>query len=147
MSEDRAHFAMWCMLAAPLIAGNDLRNMSAETREILTNKEVIAVDQDALGIQAYKYATADSVETWIKPLKNNEVAICFLNRSANSQKINFNWKEHPIKDDLSKTYIDFNQTEYRIKDIETGKERGKTKPAFEAVVSSHDVVMIRLSKL
>jgi len=147
VSEDRAHFAMWCMLAAPLIAGNDLRNMSAETREILTNKEVIAVNQDALGIQAYKYAATDSVETWIKPLKNNEVAICFLNRSANPQKINFNWKEHPISDDLSKTYIDFTKTEYKIKDIETGKAKGKTKSAFEATVPSHDVVMIRLSKL
>jgi len=147
VSEDRAHFAMWCMLAAPLIAGNDLRHMSAETREILTNKEVIAVNQDALGIQAYKYAVADSVETWIKPLKNNEVAVCFLNRSAIPQKINFNWKEHPVKDDLSKTYINFNQTEYKIKDIETGKEKGKTKSAFEVIVPSHDVVMIRLSKL
>lgn len=147
VSEDRAHFAMWCMLAAPLIAGNDLRNMSAETREILTNKEVIAVNQDALGIQAYKYAVADSVETWIKPLKNNEVAICFLNRSGSPQKINFNWKRHPVKDDLSKTYIDFKQAEYKIEDIETGKEKGKTKSVFEATVPSHDVVMIRLSKL
>lgn len=147
VSEDRAHFALWCMLAAPLIAGNDLRNMSAETREILTNKQVIAVNQDALGIQAYKYATADSVETWIKPLKNNEVAICFLNRSASSQKVNFNWKKRPINDKLSKTYINFNKAEYEVRDIETGKAKGKTTSVFEATIPSHDVVMIRLNKL
>ncbi|WP_448697497.1 glycoside hydrolase family 27 protein [Mucilaginibacter sp. AW1-3] len=147
VNEDRAHFAMWCMLAAPLIAGNDLRNMSPQTHDILTNKEVIAVNQDALGIQAYKYATADSVETWIKPLKNNEIAICFLNRSANTQKITCNWKEHPVKDDLSKTFIDFTKTEYNIRDIEAGKAMGKTNQTFEATVSAHDVIMIRLRKL
>jgi alpha-galactosidase len=55
VEEDRAHFSLWCLLAAPLITGNDIRNMSSETLKILTNKEVISVDQDSLGIQGYKY--------------------------------------------------------------------------------------------
>jgi alpha-galactosidase len=146
VSEDRAHFTMWCMLAAPLIAGNDLRKMSPQTQEILTNKEVIAVDQDELGIQAYKYSVKDSLETWIKPLKNNEVAICFLNRSASVRKVNLNWKEHPVKDDLSKTDIDFDKMKYKIRNLWSKKAEGTTALPYQTDVPSHDVVMIRLSK-
>ena len=69
VNEDRAHFTMWCMPAAPLISGNDLQHMSKETREILTNKEVIAVNQDALGVEGFKYSAKDGVEVWFKPLK------------------------------------------------------------------------------
>ena len=79
-SENRAHFSMWSMIAAPLIAGNDLRKMSASTKAILSNKDVIAINQDSLGIQALKVAVKDSLETWIKPLKNGNWAVCFLNR-------------------------------------------------------------------
>ena len=84
VNEDRAHFSMWCMLAAPLIAGNDLRHISRETLEILTNKEVIAVNQDALGVEGFKYSAKDGVEVWFKPLSNDAWAMCFLNRGTNS---------------------------------------------------------------
>ncbi len=56
VNEDRAHFSMWCMLAAPLMAGNDLTNMSDETHDILTNPDAIAIDQDPLGIEGFKFA-------------------------------------------------------------------------------------------
>jgi len=69
-SEDRAHFSMWCMLAAPLIAGNDLRNMTRQTISILTNKEVIAVDQDALGVEGYRYSQKDSVDKYPETFGN-----------------------------------------------------------------------------
>jgi len=146
LSEDRVHFSLWCMLAAPLIAGNDLRKMSAATKDILTNKDVVGVDQDALGIQAYKYMTKDSVETWIKPLANNAVAVCFLNRSSVTKNVSFNWKQNPVKDDLSKTNIDFSITDYQIKDLWTAKEKGTTNKLFEQAIPGHDVVMLRLSK-
>jgi alpha-galactosidase len=80
VSEDRAHFSMWCMLDSPLIAGNDLANMSPDTLSILTNKDVIAVNQDALGIEAFSYATNSMVEFWFKPLANGDWAVCALNR-------------------------------------------------------------------
>ena len=54
VEEEKSHFSLWCMLAAPLMAGNDLSKMSSSTKEILTNKEVIAIDQDKLGKQGYK---------------------------------------------------------------------------------------------
>ena len=101
VAEDRTHFSLWCMMAAPLIAGNDIRKMNAETRAILTNKDAIAIDQDALGVQGLRYASKDSLETWFKPLSNGDWAVCFVNRSAQPQKINFDWKNENVNDTLS----------------------------------------------
>jgi len=56
-SEDRSHFSIWCMMAAPLIAGNDVRAMTPQTQQILINPEVIAIDQDSLGVQGFKSDT------------------------------------------------------------------------------------------
>ena len=145
VSQDRAHFSMWCMLAAPLIAGNDLRNMSPETIAILTNNEAIAVNQDSLGIQGFKYSAKDSLETWFKPLSKSEWAVCFLNRSASPQAISFPWKEHPISDTFANREIDFNQTTFRIRDLWAKKDIGTTKKPFAGQVASHDVILLRLS--
>ncbi len=88
-SEDRAHFSMWCMLAAPLISGNDLANMAPETLTILDNKDVIAVDQDKLGVEGFPYTTNGTVEIWFKPLTHGDWAMCALNRGKESQTITF----------------------------------------------------------
>ncbi|HEX8505857.1 MAG TPA: alpha-galactosidase, partial [Hymenobacter sp.] len=74
-NEDRAHFTMWAMIAAPLITGNDVRSMKKETVDILTNKEAIAVNQDKLGVQGFRHAVKDSVETWLKPLAGGRWAV------------------------------------------------------------------------
>lgn len=145
-TEDRAHFSLWCMLAAPLIAGNDLRIMSKETVEILTNSKAIAINQDALGIQAYLADSIDNIETWIKPLSGNEVAICFLNRSMQPVKIEYDWKAKPIADELSKTYIDFNKTIYTVSDIWKPGYSNDTKKSLNTIIPAHDVLMLRLSK-
>lgn len=145
VSEDRAHFSMWCMLAAPLIAGNDLRDMTKETIATLTDKEIIAVNQDSLGIQGYLYQQKDSVDTWIKPLANNEVAICFLNRSKKSVIVTYDFNQNPITDTVSKANINFNTTTYSIRDVWMKKDIGDTKKAWTGIVQGHDVVMLRLS--
>jgi len=80
IEESRAHFSLWCMLAAPLIAGNDLRSMSPSIREILTNKEVIAVDQDTLGQQGTRYRDYGDVQIWTKDLSGHSTAFAALNR-------------------------------------------------------------------
>ena len=91
--EDRAHFSIWAMLAAPLIAGNDLRSMTKETIEVLTNREVIAINQDSLGVQGFKHSVKDSVETWYKPLKGGDWAVAFLNRNRTKPvEIDLNWQ-------------------------------------------------------
>jgi alpha-galactosidase len=147
VNEDRAHFSMWCMLAAPLIAGNDLRNMSPETIAILTNKEAIAVNQDSLGIQGFKYSAKDSLEIWFKPLSKGEWAVCFLNRGFEAKAITFPWKEHSILDFFSKREINFNQVTFRIRDLWAKKEVGTTKKSFAGQVASHDVKFLRLNPI
>ncbi|MFO7369693.1 MAG: glycoside hydrolase family 27 protein [Bacteroidales bacterium] len=146
VNQDRAHMSMWCMLAAPLMAGNDLSNMTKETIEILTNKDVIAVDQDPLGIQGFKFAMKDSVETWFKPLANGDWAVCFLNRAKKPVGIEFDWKTQLVFDDLSKRELNAAQTEYDLVNLWTKAGSGNTKTALKAVVPGHDVLMLRLKK-
>ena len=144
VNEDRAHFSMWCMLAAPLMAGNDIRSMSKESHDILTNKDVVAVDQDELGIQGFKYAVKDSVETWFKPLKDGAWAVCFLNRSKQNVKISFDWLNTYIYDDFSKREVKPG-VEYKLFDLWTKKEAGTTRKLFKGEVPAHDVIMMKMT--
>lgn len=145
-SEDRAHFGMWCMLAAPLMMGNDLRKMSSETLKTLTNKSAIAIDQDKLGIQGFRYAKAGKLETWFKPLDNDAWAVCFLNRDNVAQKVSFNWKGENVTDDLTNRTLGAGTTTYKIKDVWSGKKEGSTAKTFEGEVPPHDVIMLVLTK-
>jgi alpha-galactosidase len=145
VNEDRAHFSMWCMLAAPLMAGNDILNMSRETLEILTNKEAIAVDQDSLGIQGFRFQQADSVETWFKPLKNGDWAVCFLNRTQSPANIEFDWKTK-VYDELSGRDLDAASVQYELYNIWTKASAGTTKKSLKAVLPGHDVLMLRMKK-
>jgi len=85
--EYKTHFSLWCMLAAPLMAGNDLQNMSPDVKSILTNKEIIALDQDSIGRQATCWRDNGDYQIWIKALSNNEKAICLLNRSDEKKSV------------------------------------------------------------
>lgn len=145
VNEDRAHFSMWCMLAAPLIAGNDLATMRDETREILTNREAIAINQDVLGIQAFKFASKDSVETWFKPLDKGNWAVCFLNRSRQNKDIEFDWKTE-VKDNLTGRSLNAGKNEYTIIDVWTGKHLPGTGKMLHEELPAHDVLMLRLIK-
>jgi alpha-galactosidase len=143
-TEDRAHFSMWCMLAAPLMAGNDLSAMSLETKATLTDPEAIAVDQDSLGVQGLKYSAKDSLEIWFKPLVKGEWAVCFLNRSKLAKNVSFAWKEHKVVDDFSQNELDLTQKIYSIRDIWAKKDAGTTQKPFAGVIPPHDVKMLRL---
>jgi alpha-galactosidase len=147
VNEDRAHFSMWSMIAAPLIAGNDIATMSPETKAILTNTEVIAINQDALGIQGFKYNTRDSVETWFKPLKEGDWAVCFLNRSVKPQKIQFNWTAALVTDSINNLNMHPAQHSYKMVDVWTKIEIGTTQKTLLAEVPAHDVLMMRLTPI
>ena len=147
LSEDRAHFSMWSMLAAPLIAGNDIRKMSDDVKEILTNKEVIAVNQDPKGVQGFQFWSSDGVEMWFKPLENGDYAICFLNRDVDAKQLHFDWKKFTVNDGISKTYIDFSQTSFKLRNLWTHKDQGNTKKALDVEIGGHDVLMFRASKI
>jgi alpha-galactosidase len=122
VNQDRAHFSMWCMLAAPLMAGNDISNMSKETLAILTDKDAIAIDQDPLGVQGFKFAIRDSVETWFKPLSNGDWAVCFLNRTKKPVNVEFDWKAQKVYDELSKRDLNASMIEYDILNIWTKQQ-------------------------
>lgn len=144
-TEDRAHFSLWCMLAAPLIAGNDVRKMSVETRDILTNREAIAINQDELGVQCYKMLDRGNFEIYAKPLSKGELALCFLNRGETPLTADLNWKDYNIYDGLSGSGYDFTKTEYKLRDIWMKKDAGTTAMPFEAIIQPHDVILLRLS--
>ena len=145
VNEDRAHFSMWCMLAAPLILGNDIRHMSKETAGIIMNKDVIAVDQDKLGIEGLKYSKENNLEFWFKPLVDGDWAFCILNRGTEPAKYVINWQKFNFTDDLSKRATDFNQTIYSIRNLWTKKNEGTSKKIKKVIVPGHDVLMYRLT--
>ncbi|MEO8561757.1 MAG: glycoside hydrolase family 27 protein [bacterium] len=145
-NEDRAHFAMWSMLAAPLIAGNDLRSMPANVATVLTNRDVIAVNQDSLGVQGFKYAMRDSVEIWFKPLVGGEWAMTALNRATSPRTITFAWATEAVTDSVARLSPQFATTRYRMRDLWTKKDAGTTANPLSATVPGRDVLMLRLKK-
>lgn len=90
--ENKAHFSLWCILAAPLMAGNDLRSMSDSVKNILTAPEVIRVNQDARGIQGYKVYDNDDQEIYNKPLQDGTTAVLLLNKGPEPANITINWE-------------------------------------------------------
>lgn len=143
-AEDRSHFAMWCILASPLIMGNDLRIASSETIKTLTNPEVIAVNQDELGIQGFRFTNENNIEIWIKPLVDDEWAMLFINMSAQQITIDFDWKKHEIGDNLNNRMLKVKDQNYKIRDLFNHKNMGDTSVNLEAEIDSHDVLMIKL---
>jgi len=147
LNESRAHFSLWCMLAAPLIAGNDLRSMNAETLTVLSNKEVIAIDQDSLGVQGFRYTAKDSVETWLKPLKNGEWAVCLLNRSTTPRVVELDWKTFSVTDSLSNRTLNTTAKEvYKLRNLWLKKNVGDTRKPLKATLPGRDVLCLKLFK-
>jgi alpha-galactosidase len=132
--ESRSHFSMWAMLAAPLIAGNDLRTMRREIHDILTNKEVIAVNQDPLGIQARRVKKDGDREVWSKQLADGSRAVILFNRSSADQNIAVAWQDIGYPDHLVAS----------VRDLWQQKDMGKSTGKFGANVPSHGVVMLTI---
>jgi alpha-galactosidase len=131
-TEYQAHFSLWALLAAPLIAGNDLRDMTPEIHDILTNKEVIAIDQDPLGRQGRRVWKGGDLEVWAKQLKDGDRAVILLNRGSTGQEITVNWEQLGYPDHLSAA----------VRDLWAHKDLGKFAGKFSATVASHGVVMV-----
>ncbi len=145
--EDQSHFMLWSFLNSPLILGNDIRKMSQQTLDILTNKEVIAINQDELGIQGFKQTTIDSVDVWVKPLKNNEWAVCFLNRSATAKQFKFNWEGTTLEDQINDMKVVFNNDNvFKIRDVYQKKDVGSTKKPLKINLNKYQSLAVRLTK-
>ena len=136
--EYKSHFSLWCMLAAPLIVNLDVRNMNEATKNILLNKEMIAINQDPLGKQGYKFMDEGDFEVWVKELSNEEIAICFLNRSSDEIKKKF---------DLQSVvqHFNFQSNSYSTMNVWDKNSKQKKQPN-KVLINSHGVVMWRLKK-
>jgi alpha-galactosidase len=143
-TESRSHFTLWCMMAAPLIAGNNLATMNPEILQILTNKNAIAIDQDDLGLQCFPWLTVKDIEVWIKPLANGDFAVCFLNRSPLEASLDFKWPEIASDPDFKKNYAIDNR--YSVFDIWNNKDLGTTATNITGTIKGHDVLFVLLKK-
>ena len=97
-TEYRTHMSLWSLLAAPLLAGNDLEDMSPETIDLLTNPEVIAINQDPLGRQARRVAQDGDLEVWAKPLADGRVAAGLFNRGEAPATVTARWTDLELAD-------------------------------------------------
>jgi alpha-galactosidase len=132
--EYRTHMALWALLAAPLLAGNDLRNMSPETKELLLNSEVLAVDQDAKGIQGHRVWEEGPLEIWVKPLADGSYAVGLFNRSESATKITLDFKSIGAP------------ASARLRDLLDHKDLGTAQNSYSAEVPKHGVVLVKVSK-
>ncbi len=133
-AENRAHFSMWAMLAAPLLAGNDLPNMKPETKAILTNRDVIAIDQDSMGKQGARIYSDGEVEVWARHLTGGAMAVAVLNAGSDR------YSTHPFHLNLGKLGLSGPQ---KAKDLWVGKQMELT-DNMPLEIASHDVLMVRI---
>lgn len=132
--EYRTHMSLWAMLAAPLLAGNDLSKMDDTTKSILMNKEVIAVDQDKLGMQGDRVHATGPFEVWMKPLSGGARAVALFNRSQYPYPITASFDQLGISGTV------------HARDLWAHRDLGTLHGAYTAVVPAHGVVMLTLSK-
>jgi len=133
-AEYRSHFSLWAMMAAPLMAGNDIANMTPATRDILLNKEVIAVDQDRLGRQGRRVWKDGDREVWARPLADGGRAVLLFNRGEAPVEIGFDWG-----------MIDYPAgLKAGVRDLWLHKDVGRVAGRYSATVEPHGVVMLRI---
>lgn len=129
--EYRTHMALWALLAAPLLAGNDLRSMSPETRDMLTNRDIIAIDQDPKGTQGHRVWQEGPLEIWARPLADGNQAVGLFNRGESSLKMTLQLatfsKHHSA----------------RIRDLWEHKDLGTIGDSYTATVPKHGVLMLK----
>ena len=132
--EYQAHFSFWAMLAAPLMSGNDVRSMTPEIKEILTNKEVIAVDQDKLGRQGHRVSKNGDLEIWARPLSDGGRAVILFNRGTSEREISVTWEQIAYPNHLSA----------KVRDLWAHKDLGAFTGGYSTSVAPHSVIMLKV---
>ena len=133
-TEYRTHMSLWAMLAAPLLAGNDLRQMSPATLAVLTNREVIAVDQDKDGKQGTRAWKSGEQEVWTRPLSGGARAVAFFNRAAQDAKVSVKWADIGVT------------RKSRLRDLWLHRDVEWPGPEYSVTIPAHGVVMLRVSR-
>jgi alpha-galactosidase len=133
-TEYRTHMSLWAVLAAPLLAGNDLRDVAPGILEILNNKDVVAVDQDKLGRQGVRVSKQGDLEVWSRPLADGGYAVGLFNRGASSARITAQWSDLGIAGT------------HAVRDLWAHADRGTASGSYSAEVPSHGVVLVKIAK-
>jgi alpha-galactosidase len=131
--EYRMHMSLWCLLAAPLITGNDLTQMTPETLAMLTNPDVIAIDQDPLGVEGQRVWEEGPLEIWVKPLADGSKAVGLFNREQSTIKITVKFSQIGIGGRAA------------VRDLWERKDLGVFDGSYSADVVEHGVVMIKVT--
>ncbi|XP_065887321.1 uncharacterized protein [Dysidea avara] len=127
------HFSLWCLMKAPLLIGCDIHNMSKDTLDILTNSEVIAVNQDPLGVQGHRVnMTSDGAEVWAGPLSDKSVAVILLNSGSKTQNVTAHFSDIGMSGTAS------------VRDLWAHADQGMVTNTVTRPVDSHSAVMLRL---
>jgi alpha-galactosidase len=134
-AEYRAHFSFWALLAAPLIAGNDVRSMTPNIKEILTNPEVIAVNQDKLGREGHRVVKNGDLEVWSKTLSDGSRAVILFNRGTSESDVTANWEDIGYPKSIPA----------KVHDLWAHKDVGSSTGSYTAKVGSHSVVMVKIT--
>ena len=132
--EYRTHMSLWSLLAAPLLAGNDLRTMSEETKSILMNKEVIAIDQDAEAKPVKQVSEQGPLVVVARPIKHEAWAVGLFNRGEATTKMTVSWSDVGLHGKL------------KVRDLWAHKDLGNVADQFSADVPSHGVVLITVKR-
>jgi alpha-galactosidase len=130
--EYRTHMSLWCILAAPLLAGNDLSTMTKATLEILTNPEVIAVDQDPKGVQGHRVSQVGPLEVWVKPLADGSQVVGLFNLGESVNPVTVRFSDIGAPGSAS------------LRDLWAHKSLGSFQDHYTASVPNHGVVMIKV---
>ena len=130
--EYRTHMSLWCLLAAPLISGNDLATMSPETLAILTNPDVVALDQDPAGTEGYRVSEEGPLEVWVKPLADGSKAVGLFNRGESTMPVTVHFKEIGLNGTVS------------IRDLWARKDLGTFNGSYTAQVPRHGVALLKI---
>ncbi len=131
--EYQSQFSLWAMMNSPLYATNDLRSMNEATKHILLNEEIIALNQDPLGKQAERKINNDSINVFVKPLANGDVAVAVLNRSEKPQSITINFSTLGLTE------------KYAIRDLWL-HQKSASGNKWKGVVAPHETKVFRLIK-
>jgi len=133
--EYRTHMTLWCILAAPLFAGNDLTNMNSATLEILKNAEAIAIDQDAAGVQGHRVWQEGPTEVWMKPLTDGSKAVAVFNRETRPMSVNLDFKELALPEVV------------QVRDLWLHKELGTAHRNLSVQVPGHGSVLLKIKSV
>lgn len=131
------HFSLWCLMKAPLLIGCDIRNISPETMNILTNTDAIAINQDPLGIQGHKIRSNGILEVWAGPLKDHSMAVILLNKGTSIATISVSSDELGFEDDNL----------FSVYDIWQHKNLGNFSGKFSAEVKAHGVMFGKFTRM